>query len=372
MSDLHRERSLDETLDQYWDAILAHDEAPPTNDLDPELAAAVRRVHALDRSPAPHPAFASTLWEDLMHASSASITPYTFAGPSVALPAVLRRPPVAIRAWREQGWSRLAAAILLVALLAGSIAVAFYPLRFRERSGLPMIASTTSPSVEATAETVFTAILPQELVPTADNLDFVVWRATIAPGARAPYEGPIQGVQILHVLDGALTLTADRPVQVFRYSAGISAVAGTAEAAPGTTIVLHADDSAVYAFDQKVAYANLGSTPVQLVAGGLFAGYSAWLPEEATVIDHNEQYPLAAFPRGPLLATLVQARMAPGAEVPAPPAGSRVLEVGAYGDANIASQMDSGLRNIGPREETIYVLTLTPAGAGTPASGPSS
>jgi hypothetical protein len=372
MPDLRPDRSLDETLDRYWDAILARQVAPPIDDLDPELAAAVRRVHALDRSPAPHPAFASTLWEDLMHATHASLASPPFAGPSLPSPAARRHVPMAIGAWREPGWSRLAAAVLLVALLAGSLAAALYPLRPREQSGLPIIAPAASPSAEAMAETVFTALLPQELVPTAGNLDFVVWRATIDPGTRAPYDGTIQGVQLVHVVEGALTLTAERPVQVFRHPAGISAIAATAEAAPETATVLHAGDSAVYAFDQKVDYANLGSTPAQLVAGGLFAGYSAWLPEEATVIDHNEQYPLAAVPPGPVQATLVQARLAPSAEVPAPPAGSRVLEVGAYGDANIAHQTDGGLRNIGPREETIYVLTLTPAGAGTPAAGPSS
>jgi hypothetical protein len=82
-----------------------------------------------------------------------------------------------------------------------------------------------------------------------------------------------------------------------------------------------------------------------------------------TLLDGNEEYSAPALPSGPVEATLIRATLPPQGALPAPPPDSLILEVGAEGDASIGQGADGSLRNIGPQEETVYALTLSPAGA---------
>jgi hypothetical protein len=97
--------------------------------------------------------------------------------------------------------------------------------------------------------------------------------------------------------------------------------------------------------------------------GGILAGSMRWAPAGFSLLDGNETYAAPALPAGAIDATLSRAVLPATTTAPAPAPGSRVLEVGATGDASIAQQADGGLRNVGPREEATYVLTLGPAGA---------
>ena len=58
----------------------------------------------------------------------------------------------------------------------------------------------------------------------------------------------------------------------------------------------------------------------------------------AALLDHNESYSIPALPAGPVEATLTRATLPPGGEVPPPAAGALVLDVGAFGDADIAQR----------------------------------
>ncbi|MDQ3226204.1 MAG: hypothetical protein M3Q50_06210, partial [Chloroflexota bacterium] len=83
MADRQGTRDLETALDRYWDEILAGAESPST-EIDPDLATTVQRVRAWDAGPSSHPAFASTLWEEIMLAPTAS-PPLTLP-PAVVLP----------------------------------------------------------------------------------------------------------------------------------------------------------------------------------------------------------------------------------------------------------------------------------------------
>lgn len=254
---------------------------------------------------------------------------------------------------------QLAMSLLLVTAV-GLVYFALGPARFRPE-----------PSAGASLETVFAATLPDEMIPDAGNLDFLVWRWRVETGTDLSFQWPIAGIQIQHVLQGDLTLSAEKSLQVYRGSGATPSIASGAEVPPGTPIVLHPGDTAVYEFDQQMTYTNLTSTPVELVGGGLFSGYGGWLPQEFTLIDHNEQYPVDELAPGPVQASLVRAVLPPDGEVPAPPAGSLTFDVGAIKESDIAKRMDGSLRNIGPEDAAIYVLTLTPlADEDTPQAGP--
>jgi hypothetical protein len=90
-------------------------------------------------------------------------------------------------------------------------------------------------------------------------------------------------------------------------------------------------------------------------------------PAGATLLDHNEESAIPALPAGPLTATLARVTVPPGEVVPSPGSDALMLDVGAAGDADIVPQPGGALRNVGLKEESIYILTLKPA-AGTSAS----
>ena len=151
MPDRH-DSSIELIVDRYWDAVLAGSAGPPGDDIDPDLAATVQRVHALDVSPPRAPLFASTLWEDLMHTHAVGVS---------ALPplpwrdAPSPRPPAVLRRWSSRGpdspLSRIAAALVLVALIAGSIVAALFPHRPHGSDRLPLSAVSQSPAAESSA-----------------------------------------------------------------------------------------------------------------------------------------------------------------------------------------------------------------------------
>ena len=221
-----------------------------------------------------------------------------------------------------------------------------------------------TPAPEATMEAVFATTLPVDLVPTAGNLDFLLWHVSLAPHSQAPASAQAwtccPGPQITHVLDGDLTLRVEGPLQVFRRSALSPGAVPVATVAPKTAVVLHPGDTAVFPHEVPATYSNPGSRPVHLIGGGIFTGAVRNGPLGLPLLDHNEAFSVPALPPGPIDATLVRAVLPPGGEVPAPAPSALVLEVGAAGDADVAQRADGALHNIGPRDETIYVLTLTP------------
>lgn len=304
-----------------------------------------------------------------MHAATASNPVLPFAPePRVTTPAW--RPPIAWRPGPAPGWSRLAAALLLLGLLVGSVAAILYPLRAREQGPLPVVApaaTAATPATQAMIETVFRWTLPEDLVPRSGNLDVVLWNSVTEPGAVTPILAEdvdcCTGPQISHVMDGALTLSLDGPVRIFHSDAGSAAEPSAIDVPPGTPVTLEAGDTAVYAFNTAGELVNHGSTPVHLIGGAILAGSMHWAPDGWTLVDGNETYAAAALPAGPIEATLQRAVLPPKASVPAPPPGSEVLEVGAFGDASIAQLADGGMRNIGPQEETVYILTFGPPAA---------
>jgi hypothetical protein len=231
----------------------------------------------------------------------------------------------------------------------------------------PATAASPTAATPTTAQldTLFSATLPAVQVPVAGNLDEVLWHASLDPGQSVAFSAAevdcCSGPQISHPVEGELTVKVEGPLQLFRASQIATAVADATEVPPGTEVVLHPGDTAVYDFSHPAEYANHGSAPVHIIGGGFLAGSMIWTPAGLSLIDGDEEYSAPALPAGPATVTLVRATLPPRAKVPAPP-GSRILQVGAAGDASIGKQADGGLKNIGPEPATIYVLTLTPVG----------
>jgi DNA-binding beta-propeller fold protein YncE len=151
MPDRH-DSTLELIVDRYWDTVLSGTADPPGDDVDPELVATVQRVHALDVSQPHAPLFASTLWEDLMntHAAGVSALPLLSWPPTPS-----QQPSDVLGRWPSRSpdspLSRIAAAIVLVALIAGSIVAALLPHQPRGSDRLPLSAVSQSPAAESSA-----------------------------------------------------------------------------------------------------------------------------------------------------------------------------------------------------------------------------
>src|SRR4051812_21998981 len=85
----------DEAVDLFWDQVVqGRDGETARRGLNPADIAAIQRFHAIDDRPAPSPAFARHLWEDLIQAPEIPVVPdwsrpagaNGYAGPVVLVP----------------------------------------------------------------------------------------------------------------------------------------------------------------------------------------------------------------------------------------------------------------------------------------------
>ena len=143
------EARFQDDLRRFWDEIARGGPATPGN-LDPELAATIRRLHAMRDVPPPNPAYARRLRESIMNATSLPI-PFESIQNQIAngltvpqtgwtLPSARPAPP------NRRGWpigSLATAALLLVTLVASLFA--FGPLHPKPEQRLPMIAAVATP-----------------------------------------------------------------------------------------------------------------------------------------------------------------------------------------------------------------------------------
>jgi outer membrane protein assembly factor BamB len=147
---------LEAAIDRYWDAVADGRLASPDRDLDPRLAATIRRVHALAGQPLPDPDRADHLWRNLMSG-------YAPTAPLPLAPALPRpfnghggkaRPaprPVA-RPRREPGHVSTGLSFLAtIALVAVVLAMIFFIYRNAQNVAVPPAQETPTTLATPTA-----------------------------------------------------------------------------------------------------------------------------------------------------------------------------------------------------------------------------
>jgi hypothetical protein len=152
-------RPDDDALMRYWDEVV-RDHPESSADLDPIVADAIRRVHALDDAPAPDRFFVAELWEELMHATTHAF-PLVPGGHVAPNGTATSRPQAhgwseSITAGSQRRLGALVTAALLVLLLGSTFIVFGWP-RHDRNDGAATVASpvVTEPGPE-------TAIDPAE------------------------------------------------------------------------------------------------------------------------------------------------------------------------------------------------------------------
>jgi hypothetical protein len=266
-------------------------------------------------------------------------------------------------------------ALLVMLVLIGSVLV-IGPGRPAPRDDIPVflpaISGTpaTPAGPAASIETLVTTTFPAEAMPTTSSPAFLIWYATIAPGTEVAIPAELvqccPGPQIEHVLAGELTLRVQGPLQVVRATGGTPLPAKAI--ASGTEVVLLAGDTAVYDFELPATYHNAGTDPVQLVAGGLFAGSPSAPPADYAIATTKERYPAPSVPSGPVTVMLQRTTLAPEAVFPAPPSGSLQVVMTGPELGTLGERSDGSAQNLGREPVVVYALALesAAASAGTP------
>jgi hypothetical protein len=227
-------------------------------------------------------------------------------------------------------------------------------------------------ATEAMWEPIVTTTVAPEDLPEGDRLKFEIWHATIEPDvdvtmAAEPFTGGA-GTRIEHVVAGTLTLRVEGALQVVRADAK-GTPGPVEEITPGTDVVLQAGDTALFAQKLAMSYANRGAEPVRLIGGQLVAlggtltqgdssdGYTVNVTDERDLTE-----PLAP---GPVTFELERVTLAPGAILPAPPAGALRVMTSGPSVVYLAKASDGSVSNVLKEPVVTYVLTLLPAGAVT-------
>lgn len=386
------DRPQADAIDRYWDEVFRGRPAGAAPDaLDPDLAATVRRLRALDAAPAADPGFAARLWADLIRGEEAPLPQPlpeprrfepTMTATSLPMPFPLEAPRT-----RRRGVAWFAAAALVIAAL-GLGYRAFWPDPTDRSLPIPAAAipATAAPTptamptptpvpIAATAQTLLTLTFPADALRRDDRVSAGLGHFSIPPGKRStwtPYCCP--GPLVEYVVAGVYTVRAEAKIRVVR------ADGTTEEIATGTEAVLGPGDALVSRNETVVEGANTGTAPVELLGwvligpgGGVFGGHSlpGWIDHNADVQDR------LTVPPGGATVHLRRVELDADTVYPAPPSGAFSFAVtlqtntagtpvAGYGQKGT----DGSLAHAAGGPVTFYVLTLEPSGLdGTPTAG---
>lgn len=232
-------------------------------------------------------------------------------------------------------------------------------------------------AIEAIRESIVTTTVAPEDLPDGPRLKVELWHATLEPEVEITMPAGLfttgPGVLIEHVVAGELTLRVEGPLQIVRARSG--GTPGSEETVtPGTEVILQPGDSALFAQRLARTYANHGAESVRLIGGQLatIEGTPGAIPVGYTVNTIGERDLTEDVDPGPMTFALERVALAPGAVLPAPPAGAlRVLTSGPS-VVYLAGGADGSVSNVLKEPVEAYALTLLPEGsvAGSPKATP--
>ncbi|MBA3450014.1 MAG: hypothetical protein H0T18_02240 [Chloroflexia bacterium] len=357
MAERHRTRALEAALDRYWDDILAS-ASPPGTDIDPDLAATAQRVHALDAAPGLHPAFASTLWEQLMTAQT--VSPALAAESLSSLPVrPIRVSPRRFIPAHSPSMSRFAAAMLLIVLLAGSAFAALYPLRLWDHERMPLFAPLGTPTAEPelTNQRVLVDFTLTDVEPFTAEGGIAITDYPAGGSSRelAGRESP----EIFYIASGSLSMSVEESPQPVRVIPPLGNGSGTPEQMleQGAEATLKTGSVVFLPERSIVNLGNSGSDPASMIdllwateSYSTEAGNARWM--RVSVPDRQEIVP-------PTTITLRQSTLAADETIAGSASEAVAMSAAAVATEhrwNLRSTSGGGFRN--DAEESIEIYTL--------------
>jgi len=354
-----RDHSLEIAFDHYWNTVLAGAAELSSEAIDPDLVATVQRMHALDVAPPLSPTFAATLWEDLM--SARTLVPTIVVQPSAQLQA---HPMPAPSPWAiptvRPPMSRIAAAILIIALLAGSAFAALYPLGHRNGQRLSLFAPSGSPTAEP-APTPRAALLDLTLSDIAPfEAEGGIAVTTYPPGGSSR-ERAAGMTEVLYIATGPMTVQAEEapdPVHIIP-SGTMGPTPSTSQLSVGEKRTLSAGTTLVAPPGTIITLRNEGISPTTMLdllwasaSTSTEAGGARW-----TRGWGGKRQDLAL----PVSIDLQQITLLGGESLPTPDSDN-TSQAAATVDPNrepdLLPMADGSLRNGGDDPLEVYVLTV--------------
>jgi len=242
-------------------------------------------------------------------------------------------------------------------------------LRDRNGPSGPAIDAPVATTIPAD-DGLLTITLPAGAIPRGEGVNAGLAHFSIPPGTRStwiPYCCP--GPMVEYVIAGTYTVRAQSAVRVVRAD-------GTEEVvAAGVETVLDPGDALISRNETVVEGANTGDVPVELLnwvllAAGGFGGHA--LPGWAS---HNvDVQGELVLPPGSAEVRLTTIELHPGTPVPLPSDGSLTFVVtlpsNALGTPVPSAYRDGdGAITSGRQVATVYLLTVSWTGVGTPTPG---
>ena len=327
-------------LGRYWDDVV-QGRLADSGELDPALVATVQALHARDNAPDAHRAFAARLWADLEdHIASAPAAPRPSASlmqddvragvqpkdlamlPSLA-PADASKPS----SLRWVSTQLATAAIVVLTLVAGYVALSVTrPGKSSDAQQslqapapeLPALA----PADPATQQGLLAQMTATGLPPDADYVAVERW--TYPPHSDPVTTSPLTGPMLIFVITGELTATVDGGGAMLSGNGQIQLEAtlntSTGGVAAGEALLIPAE--------ARLTTRNDAATETVALAIPIISNdMDDWtLPYDQTTIRQELLASTrSAFSAAPASVALRRAVLEPGAQVPAPPAGTLQL-----------------------------------------------
>jgi hypothetical protein len=293
---------------QYWDAIVLG-EPRPIDTLNPDMAATIRRIHAIDHTPLPDAAFAARLEGELLR--SATQTRADSAAPGVKAGRASQQTTTGRARWSDltrRGVVNFAAmaALLAIILVSTVVTLRVGPLAVRDRESAPLV---LGPGITG-EELLLQARL--DTLP-ADPLSAEIERWVLQPGAETPMgteELSGVGPSAFLIEAGTLTVQSDGPLAVTR----AGATTPTTEREP-VELELQLGDRGFAPSGVTSLWRNDGATPVRVLEAKINRGDRAF-PVSRGVLNYTvvDQYPIAR-PDHPVVMTVFQITLEPGVDL---------------------------------------------------------
>lgn len=353
----HRESALDlaDALDRHWDALLDGATGDlELEQLDPALAAATRRIYALDTAPSPHPAFATALWEDLMH----PLAP----GSAHGVEAVTRGRVL----WPRFGnWeptftpvrqlSRLAAAVMIFVLLAGSLLATLIPLRSLD-TDRPLVVEPVKTPGPVVDRSQMTSLLELTISQVGGGRAWIaIERVSSAPGKTFRLS-PGSAPHLTLVESGDITVSTMEGVDPIEIYGGGSQVAE--QLSLGSSRALTAGDAILIPAGTAADVQNVGAETASMLQ--LLESPENPLPMNAALTVDSLASKLTTL-TPPLSFLLHRVTLPAGGAIPGP-SDPEIEEIAGAVDArhiyDIRTMRDGSIRNASAEPFDVYVLTV--------------
>jgi hypothetical protein len=383
-----RQQMRARAINQYWDDVVHRAPVTPVSNqaIPTELGALIRHIQGMESRPEDTTLSADPLLATLLahHQELNEMNALTASARAVAGRPLFDATP-------KTRMPRLANALALAGLILLIIGLAVFADNRWNRPEQPAViipATPTTPTaissptaIASERQTLTEYDLGPDVLPTTreagdwmgTSLGINAIGAGVTRQRRAGADDIWRGPMMTYVVEGEITILADKDVTVRRKSESPKTVPTGTEAVlePGDTVMMlegtaltmtNSGMVTAYAMDWAMYVANLGAPPTAAPEGTIVAADQFWN-------DHHVFTPNISRIEGPVVLRLERVRIWPHGNVPGLPGVYQLALVVPGQPDTLSDVMLSEILNIGDAPTEVYLLTVQPATSDTGSPG---